>query len=309
MQKVIERSLNLLAFLLTAQRPVTADEIRTTVAGYEQQSDEAFHRTFERDKDLLRRLGVPLQLAPTDGWEVEFGYVIPSEEWALEDPGLTDEERTAVLLAAQAVRFGGQPAGADALFKLGGAPAGVGGEPLAADLGLSAEDVEAAFAAVTERRALQFAYSGTERTIHPYGLAHRRGHWYLVGPEAGGDGQVKAFRLDRAGDVRPGGQRAAFTRPPGFDVSRAIPQAPWEAGAEDMEAVVRFDAAVAWLARRHLSSSATVLELESGDIEVTMPVASPRAFIGWMIGFDDRAEIMAPAELRAAFLDLVRGTS
>jgi predicted DNA-binding transcriptional regulator YafY len=309
MQKVIERSLNLLAFLLTAQRPVTADEIRVTVAGYGQQSDEAFHRTFERDKDLLRRLGVPLQLAPTDGWEVEFGYVIPGEEWALDDPGLTDEERTAVLLAAQAVRFGGQPAGADALFKLGGTPAGVAGEPLAADLGLSVTDVEAAFAAVTERRVLEFRYSGSERKIHPYGLVHRRGHWYLVGPEAARPDKAKAFRLDRAERVRAGEVRGVFQRPAGFDVADAIPQAPWEAGGDDLRVVVRFDGDVAWLARRHLTAAAEVRDLDDGGIEVTMPVASQRAFVGWLIGFDDRAEILSPPEVRAAFLELVRGAA
>ncbi len=107
MQRVIERILNLLAFLLTAGRPVTADEIRHTVAGYEQEGDEAFRRTFERDKDLLRGLGIPLRLAFTDRWEVEQGYVVPIEDYALEDPGLTDEERTALWLAAQVVRIGG----------------------------------------------------------------------------------------------------------------------------------------------------------------------------------------------------------
>lgn len=70
MQRVVERILNLLAFLLTVNRAVTADEIRHTVAGYDQETDVAFRRTFERDKDLLRSLGVPLRLVFTDRWEV-----------------------------------------------------------------------------------------------------------------------------------------------------------------------------------------------------------------------------------------------
>ena len=61
MNRVIERVLNLLAFLLTSSRPVTADEIRHTVAGYDQETDEAFRRTFERDKDELRALGVTIR--------------------------------------------------------------------------------------------------------------------------------------------------------------------------------------------------------------------------------------------------------
>ncbi len=108
MQKVIERILNLLAFLLTVggQSPPMRSE--TPSRGYDQPSDEAFRRTFERDKDLLRTLGVPITLGHTDLWEVELGYVIPSEEYPIVDPGLSDEERSALLLAAQAVKFGGQ---------------------------------------------------------------------------------------------------------------------------------------------------------------------------------------------------------
>lgn len=305
MQKVIERALNLLAFLLTAGRPVTADEIRTTVAGYGEQGDDAFHRMFERDKDLLRRLGVPLHLAPTDGWEVEFGYVIPEGEWSFADPELTDEERAAVLLAVQVVRFGGEAAGADAILKLGGAPGGVGGEPLAADLGLAAGDLEVAFQAVTERRILRFTYSGSERRVLPYGLVHRRGHWYLVGPERDEPDTVKAFRLDRAQEVSTGSDPGAFHRPESFDAGAAIPHAPWEAGGDDLVADVRFDADVAWLARRHLSAAASVSESDDGTIDVTMPVASVPAFFGWIIGFDDRAEILGPPDLRDRFVALV----
>ena len=111
MQKVIERILNLLAFLLTAERPVTADEIRMTVAGYDQDSDDAWRRMFERDKDVLRRLGIPLETRPTDAWGVEHGYTVPTAEYALEDPGLTDEERTSLWLAAKVVRLGGHASG------------------------------------------------------------------------------------------------------------------------------------------------------------------------------------------------------
>ena len=57
MRKVIERLLNLLAFLLTSDRPVSADEIRLTVAGYSQSSDEAFRRMFERGQRPLAHHG------------------------------------------------------------------------------------------------------------------------------------------------------------------------------------------------------------------------------------------------------------
>ena len=233
-QKVIERILNLLAFLLTAGRPATADEIRTTVAGYDQPTDEAFHRMFERDKDLLRRLGIPLELAPTDGWQVEHGYVVDPETYALPDPGLTDDERAALGRAAEVVRLGGQVAAPDALFKLGGAPPTSSGEPLAASLAEGSDDLGTVFLALADRRLVLFQYREKDRQVAPYGLVHRRGHWYLVGAE--GD-QIKVFRMDKALGMTTGDDPDSFDRPEGFRAADFIPATPWEAGAEDLSLI------------------------------------------------------------------------
>lgn len=302
MQNVIERILNLLAFLLTVDRPVSADEIRMTVAGYDQSNDEAFRRMFERDKDLLRQLGIPLELRPTDAWEVEHGYVVPADEYALGDPGLDDEERTALWLAAQVVRIGGQAAGPDALFKLGGAPVGGAVEPLAADLGAESETLGDVFLAVSERRWVQFDYRESRRTVAPFGLVHRRGHWYLVGPEAAAMQQIKVFRLDRAGGLNLGERADAFERPADFRASDAIPQAPWEAGADDLVADVVFDPDLAWWAKRQLTGRVESKDGADGELRASIPVANREAFIAWMLSFDDKAEIVAPPELRAALV-------
>ena len=302
MKRVVERLLNLLAFLLTTGRPVSADEIRLTVAGYDQDNDEAFRRMFERDKDLLRTMGIPVELRPTDAWEVEFGYVVPRDEYELPDPGLTDEERAALWLSAQVVRLGGQPSGPEALLKLGGGAMSGAGEPLAADLGESAESLAVVFQAITERRVLGFAYRGRSRRVHPYGLLHQRGHWYLVGAE---HGEVRAYRVDRGSHYSVEGPSQAFERPDGFRLRDALPSLPWQAGEEDLEAVVRFDADVAWWARRQLAEPAT--EQPDGSLEARIHVANPAAFIGWLLAFEDHAEIIGPPELRSQLLELVRG--
>ena len=303
MQKVIERILNLLAFLLTADRPATADEIRTTIAGYGHSTDDAFHRMFERDKDLLRRLGIPLELAPTDGWQVEHGYVVDPGAYALPDPGLTDDERAALWLAAEVVRVGGQVGAPDALFKLGGAPMTASGEPLAASLTEGSDDLGTAFLAIAERRQLLFSYREKPRQVDPYGLVHRRGHWYLVGSERG---VQKVFRMDKASAVDVGDDPDSFVRPAGFRAAEFIPETPWEAGAEDMVARVRFDPAMAWWARRQIGNRGTLVEEPDGGVEASLPVANPEAFIGWLLSFDDNAELLAPPELRQRLIDRVR---
>ncbi|MFH2071684.1 MAG: WYL domain-containing protein [Actinomycetota bacterium] len=307
MQRVLERLLNLLAFLLTVEHPVTADEIRHTVAGYDQETDEAFRRTFERDKDLLRSLGIPLRLEATDAWEVEQGYVVPRDEYALEDPGLTDEERAALWLAAQSVRLGGSGPGPAAIFKLGGTPMTGGGEPLSADLGHEPELLALLFAAVTERRRIRFPYRDKRRKVDPYGLAHRLGHWYLVGNQ-GQDG-TRAYRVDRMTGVTVDQAAGTFERPAGFRVGDHLPEAPWEAGAAGIVARVRFDPEVAWWAVRQLTGRAERIEEADGSVVASIPVGSVDAFIGWMIGLDDHAEILEPPELRARFVEHVRGAA
>jgi len=304
-KNVLERLLNLLACLLTADRPVSADEIRYTVAGYEGKTDEAFHRMFERDKELLREMGIPISLQPTDIWEIEFGYVLPPEEYQLADPGLTDEERTALWLAAQIVRLGGQPQGPEAILKLGGIPFSGGGEPLAAELGLGSTDLSTAFQAVADRSALEFVYRGRDRSINPYGLVHQRGHWYVVGKESGEE--LKAFRIDRTSNMRVGSEPGAFERPVGFKAAEALPRAPWEAGEGDVRAEVQFDSDVAWWAERQLPPNAGRQHHDDGSITARLEVANEDAFIGWLLAFEEKAEVLAPAELRARLMQRVEG--
>lgn len=302
MRNVIERLLNLLAHLLTVDRPVTADDIRRTVAGYDQASDEAFRRMFERDKDLLRGMGVPLETVYLDAWEAELGYVLRPDDYTLPDPGLTDEERAALWLALQVVRLGGQPSGPEAILKLGGAPLVTAGEPLGADLGLAADDLAAVFQAISERRPLRFEYRDRSRMLEPYSLLHQRGHWYVVGKA--GD-EVRSFRVDRGTGWSADGPADSFTRPQGFSARTALPSAPWESGEADLEALVDFDEDISWWVERQLD--ATSLEPTDSGVRARLRVANPEAFVGWILGFDDKAEIVEPPELRQLVIDRITG--
>lgn len=303
MRRVIERLLNLLAFLLTAGRPVSAEEIRQTVAGYDRSSDQAFRRMFERDKDLLRRLGIPLRLETAGGWALEPGYVVPPDEYRLPDPGLTDEEQAALWLAAQVVRVGGGPVGASAMLKLGGARLTTAVEPVAADLGADAEVLGDLFAATIERRVVEFDYRGRRRRVHPHGLGHRRGHWYLVATE---HGEPRTYRVDRATEVEVGDTPDAFSPSPEVSVRRALRPQPWEAGREPtVMARVQFDPEVAWWAARRLSGAAGPVA-EDGTLQVELAVTNPDGFIGWLLAFGAHARLLEPPELVERLLDRVR---
>jgi predicted DNA-binding transcriptional regulator YafY len=306
MSRPVERILNLLAFLLTAGRPVTADEIRHTVAGYDQESDEAFRRTFERDKATLRRLGIPLEIRPVDRWSVEQGYVVPPDRYRMPDPDLNDEERAALWLAAQVVRIGGRPPGPDAVLKLGGARTTTGVEPLVVNLGEEPDRLGVLYEAAVDRRKVAFRYRGKDREVEPHGLGHSRGHWYLVGRE---DDEVRVFRVDRIENPNPVGPDNAFAPDPDLDIRAVVTAQPWEAGPEDetTPVIVRFDPEVAWWASRRLGIDRQ--ESPDGSLEVTLEVRHLEAFIGWVLSFGDQAEVVSPPEVRQAVVDRIRGVA
>ena len=93
-----ERLLNLVIALVNSPRYRTALWIRDKVAGYsDAPNDEAFFRTFERDKQELRELGIPVQ-TPTTG---EDGYRIPPVDFALPPLSFTPAEAAALALAGR----------------------------------------------------------------------------------------------------------------------------------------------------------------------------------------------------------------
>lgn len=300
MQNVIERVLNVLIYLLESPRPVTAEDIRRTVPGYSTDSDDAFHRMFERDKNVLRGLGIPLELVALDAWEVDFGYTVDPDKYALADPGLTDEEKAALSLAARMVRLGGSFAGLDGLQKLGGMERGVGFEPFGADLGAEGETLGRLFEAVSQRSIAEFTYRDSRRSIKPYGVAYRRGHWYLVGAH---EDEERIYRVDRMSDVEVG-EPDGFKRPKDFSAGELLRAQPWEATGDDqIDARVHFDPEVAWWASRTLG-----VAHQDGPLTASVPVSNTDAFIGWILSFGPNAEVLAPETLRAEIRERVAAT-
>ena len=310
-----ERLLNLIAFLLETDRPITIQQIQDTVPGYAGQSWDTFKRMFERDKDALREVGIPLELAPVVvRGEQEEGYRIPKERYYLPDLELADEELAALWLAAGLVRLQDPGAARTALLKLAGElPPDLERARLSwlsADLGLAVPGLPRAFEAVAERRTITFAYRGRSgeqvRTLDPYGLVHRKGTWYLVGRDHDRR-ENRSFRLDRvAGEIRfvSAGPGAEFEAPEGFRPQEALEAPPFvgrEGGPPAVEALVAFDASTAWwIERTH-----PWLRLAWGDdgsASARVPVSETAGFVSWLLSLGEGAYLVEPQDLRREVL-------
>lgn len=228
-----ERLLNLVIALLYTRAPLTKERIRTAVPQYEDAPNaEAFDRMFERDKDALRELGIPLRAEHIDSFfEDETGYRIDRREYALPDVHFDADELAVLGLAARAwqqASLAGPAAAALRKLEAAGVEADdaslVGIEPRIRTLEPSFDAVKDA---VMNRQTIRFSYHKTDgttsdRTLQPWSVTNRKGRWYVTGFDTG-RGAERVFRLSRIdGAVKRVGKPDAFEVPDDLDAGALI---------------------------------------------------------------------------------------
>ncbi len=296
-----DRLLNIVAALQATSVPLTAEELRERVPGYQRHNDDTFRRTFERDKDDLRNVGVPIETVTVEHFEQQrAAYRIRRERYELPDPGLDPQELAALHLAATSVRLEGIPSEEidDAMRKLGGVgTSDTTGRPEAAVGALATpEGLAILFDAVLERRPVTFDYADEVRHLQPHRLQYEQGHWYVSGHDSD-RGATRSFRLDRiSGPVHPGD-------PGGFDQPDDLPGVrlrPWELGdGPGVRARVLLDEAIA---RTVLAEDPDLTVDErrgDGSVVVALDVRNPVGLRSFVLSHLDRAELLDPPGLRA----------
>jgi proteasome accessory factor B len=306
----LERLLTLLMTLLHTNRPLSAAELADKVPGYPPLDQLAtFRRAFERDKESLREMGVPLVVAEIPGSDPPLeGYRVRPEDYYLRDPGLDRDELAALHLAASAVRMEGV-GGVEGLWKLGGVvrddEAPGAGDGLVRIPGGPALAV--LFEALHERRLVTFSYKGQDRQVDPQRLDFQSGRWYLRGHDRSRDAE-RSFRVDRIeGEVVASAPGTAAPVPDG--AVPGVPDQPWQLAVEEpLTARVRIDAAQAPWALQHLGPGSVTETGPDGSVVVTLEVTNREGFRSFVLTFLEHAEVLDPPELRddlLAWLELV----
>lgn len=300
----IERLINLIAALLEAERPMTAEDIRSSIQGYDQDAQEAFRRAFERDKADLKAVGIPIEMIE-DLWGGPPSYTIPKERYYLPELDLEPDELAALRIAASAL-LGIEDAASTGVTKLvaGASDDSWAGGRLSwnADLAASEPRLGPLYQAVSDRHPVRFDYlsAGSDaprtRAIEPYSLVHRRGHWYVVGRDRDAD-RLRTFKVARiVGEIAS--EEGTFDRPEGFDPRAHVGTDEWIPGEEVPEvATVRFSERVAWWARQSLPGD-RVREAPAGAVDVQWPIASFDALVSGLVWWGEDVEVLAPPAAR-----------
>lgn len=307
-----ERLLSLVVCLLSARRYLTAAQIRDAVPGYPASFD-AFKRMFERDKDELRELGIPLQMG-TNPADEEAGYRISRQAYELPDIRLEPDEAAILGLAARVWRRAELAGAAEgALLKLRAA-------------GIDAEDVtppgieprlqtpEPAFRplyeAVRDRRPVSFSHLAAGRStsqvrhLEPWGVVNRRGRWYVVGYDIDRRAE-RVFRLSRInGPVSATGPAGSVIVPPGTDVRAAVRD--WDSEHQSpLTCVLQVRAGAGHGLRRYALRVTPADEPGWDLVELTY------SDTGWwseqIASFGSDAVVVEPADLRDAVIGRLKG--
>ncbi len=310
-----ERLLNLLITLLVSRTYVTKARLRQVIEDYGRGSDEAFEKMFERDKEDLRALGVPIEVGSHDPlFDDDAGYRVVRSAFELPEVALEADEAAVVGLAARVWQHAGLAgATSDALVKL--KAAGVEVDRRALDLvqpQIAADEpsFEAFWEAVLARRPVRFDYRpGTAaepatRHLQPWGVVSSRGRWYAVGFDT--DRRApRLYRLSRVvGEVARDGRDGSFTVPEDTDL-RALTAALAPAPAS-RTATLRVREGAAYALRRRAASS---WEAPGGWTVLEVPFGRDEALADEVLGHGADVVVLAPDDLRDLVVARLRATA
>jgi proteasome accessory factor B len=313
---VEERLFSLVLALLATESGLTKSEILSTVQGYRQRysrsGDNAnLERQFERDKDDIRELGVPLETIEAPGQagnNQNLRYRIPRGAYELPSDITFSAEETALLgLAAMVWREGSLSAESRrATVKLRSLGATTQEPVLGYAPRLRVRDVafEPLRSALDKNQVVRFAYlkpgeaQSRIRTVAPLALVQHQGRWHLHALEPD-TGATKTFLLRRI--VSPVTATGETFVPDGTDQTRAALdelEKVWESHTAEVEVAPDSDAATRLRKRRGTTVTASgALLLNYSDANI---VADELA------GYGPEVLVRSPPSLRDAVAERLR---
>ena len=346
-QPKVQRWTDLLAALLRRNFPADFNTLRQEVPAYSEpgKKEETTMRMFERDKDDLRALGVPIESVADENDNLSLyrlaskKFYLPYLHLASEKPtavrrprgpgyqGLSvlafePEELDAVARAAHRVAALGDPALAHearvALRKLGHdlpiAATTASTEHIALDQPPASAILDALNDALHRRKLVTFTYrsmqrdSADVRLVEPYGLLFLSGHWYLIGRDTAVDAK-RQFRVNRIAGIEVNTKRA---QSPDYDVpkdfslaSYAQSRQAWEIGDADQE-----DVDVEFIVENGHTRPAMQLgtAIDGFPTRRRFRVRRPDTFALWILGYAGDARVVSPPAVAARVTELAKET-
>ena len=260
MKNVLRRTIELLN-LLSDNENLTTENIKDSISDYRDLNQQAFRRSFERDKNLLRSFGYLIQYE-NDKWSYDKGYSLSGYsiyESIIKSEKISSEKLINTYLYLKKY-LSNSNYGND-----------------------KSEIISKILQSINEKRRVGFDYHGKYRKVKPQGLKYFDNKWYLAGEE---NGLLKTFNLDQIHNLKIGNKADLFQiENKNFPFS-------WDDEKYSIEATIKLKKDLYDVNKNIFAHNQTQLEIKDEFLHCNVSTNDSYGFIKFLLLIDDEIEII-----------------
>ena len=260
MKNVLRRAIELLN-LLSDNQNLTTENIKDSISDYRDLNQQAFRRSFERDKNLLRSFGYLIQYE-NDKWSYDKGYTLSGYsiyESIIKSDKISSEKliNTYLYLKKYLSNSNYDNDKSEIISKI--------------------------LQSINEKRRVGFDYLEKYRKVKPQGLKYFDNKWYLAGEE---NGSLKTFNLDQIHNLKIGNKADLFQiENKNFPFS-------WDDEKYSIEATIKLKKDLYDVNKNIFAHNQTQLEIKDDFLHCNVSTNDSYGFIKFLLLLDDEIEII-----------------
>ena len=260
MKNVLRRAIELLN-LLSDNENLTTENIKDSISDYRDLNQQAFRRSFERDKNLLRSFGYLIQYE-NDKWSYDKGYSLSGYsiyESIIKSDKISSEKliNTYLYLKKYLSNSNYDNDKSEIISKI--------------------------LQSINEKRRVGFDYLDKYRKVKPQGLKYFDNKWYLAGEE---NGSLKTFNLDQIHNLKIGNKADLFQiENKNFPFS-------WDDEKYSIEATIKLKKDLYDVNKNIFAHNQTQLEIKDEFLQCNVSTNDSYGFIKFLLLLDDEIDII-----------------
>lgn len=260
MKNVLRRAIELLN-LLSDNENLTTENIKDSISDYRDLNQQAFRRSFERDKNLLRSFGYLIQYE-NDKWSYDKGYSLSGYsiyESIIKSDKISSEKliNTYLYLKKYLSNSNYDNDKSEIISKI--------------------------LQSINEKRRVGFDYLDKYRKVKPQGLKYFDNKWYLAGEE---NGSLKTFNLDQIHNLKIGNKADLF------EIENKNFPFSWDDEKYSIEATIKLKKDLYDVNKNIFAHNQTQLEIKDEFLHCNVSTNDSYGFIKFLLLLDDEIEII-----------------
>ena len=260
MKNVLRRAIELLN-LLSDNENLTTENIKDSISDYRDLNQQAFRRSFERDKNLLRSFGYLIQYE-NDKWSYDKGYSLSGYsiyESIIKSDKISSQKLINTYLYLKKY---------------------LSNSNYDND---KSEKISKILQSINEKRRVGFDYLDKYRKVKPQGLKYFDNKWYLAGEE---NGLLKTFNLDQIHNLKIGNKTDLFQiENKNFPFS-------WDDEKYSIQATIKIKKDLYDVNKNIFAHNQTQLEIKDEFLHCNVSTNDSYGFIKFLLLLDDEIEII-----------------